>query len=292
LFDEEFLGRLRRLHLIAKRLAVRESAGARRSRRMGDGLEFADHRSYMPGDDIRFIDWPYYARMEKLLLRLFHERSESDVAILLDASASMAPGGAAGKFDYACRAAAALAFVAMGGLERVILQPFAAELGEPLHTGRNRGQILEVLDYLAAVTPGGRTDLARCADRFARRLEGPATVLLISDLLDCREAFSDALACLRGRRCEVTALHVYSPQDAAPELAGPVRLEQAETGETMVLHATEDVRRSYRQRWEALCRGLARTAASRAATYVAAPCDTPFEHLVLHTLRRAGVLAG
>lgn len=292
MFDEAFLGRLQRLHLMAKRLAARGAAGGRRSRRMGDGLEFADHRSYAPGDDIRFIDWPYFARMEKLLLRMFHQRSEADVAILLDASASMAPGGVLEKFDYACRAAAALAFVAMGGLERVIVQPFAAEPGEPLHTGRNRGQILEVLDYLARLEPGGRTDLARSIDRFARRLDAPATVLLISDLLDCRDDLSGALARLRGGRCEVTILHVYSPMDAAGELNGPVRLEHAETNEAMVLHVTEDVRASYRRRWEAFCAGLARTAASRAATYVAAPTDVPFEHLVLHTLRQAGVLAG
>ncbi|MCK4601697.1 MAG: DUF58 domain-containing protein, partial [Phycisphaerae bacterium] len=113
-FDEAFLARLERLHLIAKRMAARGPSGPRRSRRLGDGLEFADHRAYAPGDDIRFIDWPYYARMERLLLRLFHEHSESDVAILFDASASMAPGGVMEKFDYARRAAAALAYVAMG----------------------------------------------------------------------------------------------------------------------------------------------------------------------------------
>ncbi|RPI63335.1 MAG: DUF58 domain-containing protein, partial [Planctomycetaceae bacterium] len=73
--DERFLARLERLALIAKRLAA-QGVGPRRSRRLGDGLEFADHRDYSPGDDPRFIDWPYYARMEKLLLRLFHEHGE------------------------------------------------------------------------------------------------------------------------------------------------------------------------------------------------------------------------
>src|SRR5512140_2366958 len=95
--DEDFLARLERLHLVAKHVASRWSAGQRRSHRMGDGLEFADHRDYAGGDDIRFIDWPFYARMEKLLLRLFHEHSESDVAIMLDASGSMSPGAAVEK---------------------------------------------------------------------------------------------------------------------------------------------------------------------------------------------------
>jgi len=292
LFDEEFLARLQRLHLTAKRLTARGASGSRRSRRLGDGLEFADHRFYAPGDDIRFIDWPYYARMERLLLRLFHERSEADVAILLDVSASMAPPRATGKFDYARRAAAALAFVAMGGLERVIVQPFAAELAQPLRTGRNRGQILEVLDFLVALRPGGRTHLRRCVQAFAGQMDGPATVLLLSDLLDCGEELSDTLAELRGRGCDVTVLHVYSPLDASPELSGPIRLQQAETDETMVLHVTDEIRASYRRRWEKFGAGLARTAASRGATYVAAASNVPFEQLVLQTLRQAGVLAG
>jgi len=292
LFDEEFLARLQRLHLIAKRLTARGASGSRRSRRLGDGLEFADHRFYAPGDDIRFVDWPYYARMERLLLRLFHERSEADVAILLDVSASMAPGGTTEKFDYACRAAAALAFVAMGGLERVIVRPFAAEPAQPLRTGRNRGQILDVLGFLAALQPGGRTDLRRGVQALAGQMDAPATVLVLSDLLDCAEGLSDALSELRGRGCDVTVLHLYSPLDASPELAGPLRLQQAETGETMVLHVTDEVRASYRLRWEKFAAGLARTAASRGATYVAAASNVPFEQLVLQTLRRAGVLAG
>ena len=260
-FDDEFLARLQRLHLLAKRLTARGSSGTRRSKRLGDGLEFADHRSYAPGDDIRFIDWPYYARMERLLLRLFHERSEADVEILLDVSASMAPGGAMGKFDYARRVAAALAFVAMGGLERVILHPFAVELGEPLRTGRNRGQILEVLDFLSALEPGGQTQLRRSIAPFVRALDGPATVLLVSDLLDCGDELSDVLAELRGRGCDVTVLHVYSPLDAEPDLAGPVRLQQAETGRCLSADVTEQVRESYRLRWREFGEALAHTAA-------------------------------
>jgi uncharacterized protein (DUF58 family) len=314
LFDDEFLGRLQRLHLMAKRLSARGAAGARRGRKIGDGLEFADHRSYAPGDDVRFIDWPYYARMEKLLLRLFHQHSEADVDILLDTSASMAPGqaprergaalrsggavpprsrgGITTKFDYALRTAAAIAFVAMGGLERVILQPFADDAGQAFHTGRNRGQILEVLDYLAGLTAGGPTRLARSAARLARTLDAPATVLLISDMLDCGEELSDVLAELCGRGCDVTVLHVYSPLDADPDLSGPIRLEHAESKQAMVLHVTDAVRESYRLRWAEFQAGLSHVAASRGAVYVAAPADMPFEQLVLRTLRRVGVLEG
>ncbi len=180
IFDADFLALLERLHLLAKRIASGPAAGQRRSRRIGDGLEFADHRDYAPGDDIRFLNWPYYARMEKLLLRLFHQHSDQAVFVLLDCSASMAS-----KFHYALRTAAALTYVAMGGLERVVLQPFSDDLAVPFRTGRNRAQILPVLDYLTALAPSGRTDLAHCANRLAAAPDCGGTLLVISDLLDC-----------------------------------------------------------------------------------------------------------
>jgi uncharacterized protein (DUF58 family) len=305
--DEGFLARLEHLHLIAKCLAARGHAGARRSRRLGDGLEFADHRDYFRGDDIRFIDWPYYARMEKLLLRLFHEHSEADVVILLDTSASMAPGGAMEKFNYARRAAAALAYVAMGSLERVILQPFAETLGEQMRSGRSRLHALEVLDFLARLAPSGRTMLGQCAARFAARQETSAvgTAVIISDLMDCADQLSEALARLvrrtRGglRQAQsalslskgVTVVHVYSPADESPCLAGPVLLHEAETGRRMTLNVTDDLVASYRRRFAEFGRACEHACLSRGAAYARAPTSVPFEHLVLHTLKRAGVLA-
>jgi hypothetical protein len=90
----------------------------------------------------------------------------------------------------------------------------------------------------------------------------------------------------------VTVLHVYSPLDAAPALAGALRLQHAETDEMMVLQVTDDVTASYRRRWAEFCAGLVRAAAARGAVYVSAGTDVPFEELVLRTLRRAGVLSG
>lgn len=295
LFDERFLARLEQLHLLAKRLSSRGVAGGRRSRRLGDGLEFADHRDYAAGDDVRFIDWPYYARMEKLLLRMFHEHSDSDVVILLDCSASMAACGDEGpgetcKFDYARRTAAALAYVAMGSLERVTCVPFSAELGTPLRTGRNRGQILDVLDYLVELQAAGQTDLVRCVDMALHQFEPQGTIVILSDLLDSGEALRPALTALH-RRCEPVVIQIYSPQDAKGLLEGPVELHQAETGAEMAVDVTGELLASYRQQWEKYRSACERSCLACAATYVAAPTDAPFDQLVLQTLRRAGVLS-
>ncbi|HET6429360.1 MAG TPA: DUF58 domain-containing protein [Phycisphaerae bacterium] len=289
LFDDEFLRRLQRLGMLAKRMAPAPSAGGhRRGRRLGDGLEFADHRAYAPGDDIRFLDWPYYARMERLLLRLFHEHSEGAVSLLLDASASMSAGQVR-KFDYARRTAAALSYVAMVSLDRVQVLPFAESLGEGIRTGRNSGQILRVLDFLSPLPCGGRTRLDVAVDQFLRRGGHAGTVIVLTDAMDLGEDLSPALAALRRHGDEVILLHVADPFDASPPVAGPVQLEGLEAGERLTVHVTDAVLAEYRRQWDRFAAAVERTCLARGTVYVRAPTSAPFEKLVLLTLQRAGM---
>lgn len=289
-FDADFLNRLDRLRLIAKGLSGRSSSAVRRSRRLADGLQFVDHRDYTGGDDSRFIDWPYFARMEKLLVRLFHEHSESDVTILLDTSASMAPDGQSEKFDFARRTTAALAYVAMAGFVRVRVQTFANHLGESVSTGRNRAQILEVLDFLADLQTGERTLPVRCIQQFVRSHTRPGTVLIISDLLDCRDQLSDALARLRLSGHDVTVLHVISPHDASPTLEGAMLLRQAEGDNRLTVNVSEDLLESYRLQWDEFCQDCRTICLSQKALYQPLATDVPFERLILSALQSAGVV--
>lgn len=292
LFDIQFLDRLERLRLLAKSLAGRTAGGARRGRRMGDGLEFADHRDYAAGDDVRFIDWPYYARMEKLLVRLFHEHSEGEVAFLLDASGSMAPGGDDRKFRAALRTTGALAYIAMGSQDRVTILPFAERFAPARRLGRNRAQILEMLRPLGELSPSGKTDLAACAAHFAAGAESGAIVVILSDLQGCEEQLDEALRDLLTRRCDVTVAHVYTPEEAAPELHGPVELTEAETGRQLTTTVTPDLIEVYRKRWSQRQAELERICTGCGARYVAAPTDAGLETQVLETLRQAGLVEG
>ncbi|MBN1942962.1 MAG: DUF58 domain-containing protein [Phycisphaerae bacterium] len=288
-FDAAFLRRLESLRLIAKRLADRAPAGGQLSRTLGDGLEFADHRAYTPGDDVRFLDWPYFARMEKLLVRLFHRHSESDVAILLDASASMAAGGP-GKFDHVRRVVAALAYVAVGGGRRVVVQPFAEVPGRAIRSARDRARLLPFLDSLAALHPRGQTALGVCVRDFVRRTRNVGTVFLVSDLLDAEADLPAALASLDSTRRDVVVLHAFSPLDAAPTPIGAVQLRHAETGRSEPMDITAVLCERYAAAWGEFRSALEHTCRARQATYIPAPTDAPFERLLLHTLRRAGVL--
>src|SRR6266702_2332660 len=131
LLTPELLRRLEQFQLLAARRAKSSSKGERRSRARGQSVEFADHRSYVPGDDFRYLDWNLYGRLERLFLKLYEEERELPVRIFLDASESMSFGEPR-KFDFARQVAAAIGYVALCGFDRVSVVPFPnAERGAP-----------------------------------------------------------------------------------------------------------------------------------------------------------------
>lgn len=261
------------------------------SRGLGDGLEFADHRAYTPGDDVRFLDWPYYARQEKLLLRLFHRHGESDTAVLLDASASMMAGGAE-KFDHARRVTAALAYLAMAGGRRVLVQPFDEELRPAMRSARDRRRIFPLLDFLAGLSAGGKTAIARIARDFGGQAKNVGIVFLVSDLLDVGGEWHSALRSLSSVRRDVVVLHVFS---RFPDADGPsgeiVCLRHAETGHTLPVDLTPAVRERYRAAWRAYCDEIEHACRLHRAAYVPMPSEVPLERL-LPSLLQAGLLRG
>lgn len=262
--------------------------GRGRAGRIGDGLEFADHRAYAPGDDPRLIDWAYYARMERLTLRLAHEHSETPVTILLDASGSM--GASAGRrqagnatvFDEARRVAAVGSYLAMGGGQGVELFSFADTLGPHLRAGRDRRRIFVVLDFLGAIRPAGRTNLRAAATELAERRGpvrgGAGALLVVSDLLGGLHHLGDTLERLRLLAGQVLVLHVL-PAGPPTRWDGTAVLEDAETGERLRVSLDSEAAGRHRQAvadFEALSR---RACARRGIGYVRVPMDAGLREL-------------
>src|ERR1700678_2745265 len=127
LLDPQFLTRLEQLELVSRKIFLGRMKGERRSKRKGHSVEFADYRPYVPGDDLRFLDWNLYGRLDRLFLRLFQEEEDLHVYLLVDHSLSM-NFGTPTKFHYAKQVAAALGFIGMVNLDRVIVQAFTDNL--------------------------------------------------------------------------------------------------------------------------------------------------------------------
>jgi uncharacterized protein (DUF58 family) len=286
-FDEAFLRKLEYLSIVARRVFGGGLRADRRSRKVGAGIEFADHRGYSAGDDLRYVDWNVYARLERLLLRLFEEEEDLHVYLLVDTSASMR---ASGKLDQALRIAAALAYVGLSNLDRVSVIPLGTDAPAGLRPTRGRGAILPILRFLDGLDAQGATALHASIEQFVRRAPRPGVAILVSDFYDL-DGYAPALDLLRYRRYEPTAIQIWSAGEADPAFLGDVELVDLESGEARELTIDEDLLEHYRLAHRQLCAGLERHCAARGVGHVRADVDVPFEDTVLHLFRRAGVVA-
>src|SRR5579859_272174 len=138
LLDPDFLARLEQLELVSRKIFLGHLHGERRSKRKGQSVEFADYRNYVVGDDLRFLDWNLYARLERLFIRLFMEEEDLHFSILIDNSLSM-DFGTPTKLHYAKQIAAALGFIGLVNLDRVVVEAFNPPPTPPLQGGGRGG---------------------------------------------------------------------------------------------------------------------------------------------------------
>ena len=169
LLSPEFLARLEQLELVSRKVFRGRMKGERRSKRKGQSVEFADFRNYVVGDDIRFIDWNTYARLDKLFLKLYLEEEDLHFYTLLDTSMSMEFGDPT-KLWYAKQVAAALGFIGLTHSDRVVIETIGQapqQLGAVL---RGRGSMWRMLDHLQRIEASGGTSLATvvCAGDWVR----------------------------------------------------------------------------------------------------------------------------
>jgi uncharacterized protein (DUF58 family) len=289
IFHPEFRRKLEILDLVSRKRLRGRGKGERRGPKRGSGVEFHDFRPYAAGDDLRYLDWNIFSRLDRLILKLFIEEEDLCLHLLLDASRSMAFGEPS-KLLYAARAAAALGFVALSGHERValgILGDGLAALSRPL---RGRSQIFTVLRQLEGLTPRGGTNLNLALTAYARQARSPGLAVLFTDLLDGR-GFEAGLAALLGRGYEAVLIHLVTPGEFAPRVAGDLLLTDAETAERREVVLTPETRRRYEENLQALCDRAEDFCRRSGADYLRISTALPFEDFILTHLTHAGVLA-
>src|SRR5947209_16887204 len=154
LLDPQFLHRLEQLELVSRKIFLGLMKGERRSKRKGQSVEFADYRNYVKGDDLRFLDWNLYARLDRLFIRLFMEEEDLHFYVLIDNSLSM-DFGKPSKLHFAKQVAAALAFVGLVNLDRVGVEAVNDRLTQSLPAVRGRKSLWRVLDFLTKLEPAG-----------------------------------------------------------------------------------------------------------------------------------------
>src|SRR6478672_11373646 len=154
LLEPQFLHRLEQLELVSRKIFLGVMKGERRSKRKGQSVEFADYKNYVKGDDLRFLDWNLYARLDRLFIRLFMEEEDLHFYVLVDNSLSM-DFGSPTKLHFGKQVAAALAFIGLVNMDRVVVEAFNDRLTQSLPAVRGRKSLWRVLDFLQKIEPAG-----------------------------------------------------------------------------------------------------------------------------------------
>ena len=277
--------RLSALGIRSRQRGAGLSGGTRRSTRRGQSQEFADHRPYAPGDDLRFLDWHLYGRLDTLWIKLFEEQEDRVVQLLVDSSSSMEGD----KLDYARKVAAALGFVALSGTDRVTVAGLTDSLSAYSPPRRGRGNAPALFQTLESIQPGGNSEPEKALARFPRH-QGSGVALLFTDFL-YPQGPDAALKRLAARGYELHVFHILSPSDIRPALDGDLVLVDAESGEEMSVTVDEEVLDQYEATVHAWSDEMALTCRKLGAGYTRLLTSQPVEDLVLRELRRQGLIA-
>ncbi len=291
LFDEKTLRKLDRLALVASQVRAGVMKGERRSTKRGTSIEFADYRDYTRGDDLRRVDWNVFARLERPFIKLLEEEEDLAVHILVDASRSMDYGtNTQHKFHYAQRLAAALGHIALAAGDRLTLSVLQND-GPIAQYGpaRGRGHTLRLLQFIDDLKPGGTTELDAALRAYSLGGKRAGLAFLLTDLF-APSGYRTGLSQLQGRGYEVSILHLLSPDELDPPLAGDLRLIDAETGTSQDVTLDGSLRELYRKRVTAWRDDIEAYCLKRGIHYIPVTTDVTWDELVLYHLRRRGLI--
>jgi uncharacterized protein (DUF58 family) len=285
--DPQILSRIGNLELLARIVVDGFISGLHRTFQLGVSTEFAEHRAYTPGVDIRRIDWRVYARTDRLYVKAYEAETNADLVLALDASGSMdfASGdGAVTKFDYARYLAASLAHLAERQRDRGALAVFDDRLRDFIPpTGRHRKRVLRALE---AAAPGGGSDPGRALEQLGDALRRRAIVVVISDYYAAPDGAASALGDLRARGHDVIAIHVMDPQERDLEhrpLAGAQALQDIETGDSLPMPAAPQ-RAEYRRLVEEHIEALRRGCGTAGVDYACFDTSQSLDHVLFRYL--------
>lgn len=287
LLSPNLLARLERMELISRKVFRGRLKGERRSRRKGQSVEFADYRNYTPGDDLRFVDWNLYARLDKLYLKLFLEEEDLHVFFLVDASPSMSFGDPT-KFFAAKQVAAALGFVGMCRGDRVRIE-FLGNQNRSSPVFRGRSQLGRMTEFVNSVEPIEVFNLTDAVKRFCLRNSGRGIVVLLTDLMD-KSGYESALRLLVGQQMDVFVLHMLSPEEMEPELTGDLKLVDCEDEDEAEISVSSALLKKYKATLAAYVNQARKFCAQRDMTYLLTRSDQGADVLVGQYLRERGLV--
>jgi uncharacterized protein (DUF58 family) len=287
--DPAVLARIGNLELVARSVVEGFLGGLHRSPHLGTSIDFAEHRQYMPGDDIRRVDWRLYGRVDRYYIKEYEADTNTNFNVLLDVSKSMSFGsGTATKLDYARTLAACLAYFSNQQRDRVGLVTFDDDVVEIVPPSAKH--LPNVLHALARATPQRAGNIDRVFRKLSEQFRRRSMLLLISDFYEDPRKIMDAMAQLRGRGNDIMAMHVLDKAELEFPYDGATSFEDIETGERIPV-IPEYLREQYRTMIRAHIAEIERFCGDQGVDYQLFDTSTPLDHALFAFLSRRQFLA-
>lgn len=289
LLTPEFLQKLKLLQILSKKVTWGGGPGEHGSPQKGRSLEFADFRNYSLGDDIRYIDWNIYGRLEKLFLKIFVEDVELTVYLLVDASASMSLG-IPEKLHYARQIAASIGYIALSNFDRVALASLDIAVRQYQPPLRGSSSVFHCFRFLEGMKASGVTNLGSALIDFGKRKARPGLVIVISDFLQ-EPDFFEGLSLLLFKKCSLFLIQVLDRAEKEPDLRGDLKLVDVETDEFREVSMSERLMEIYRRNFSEHCAKIESFCTRRGIGFIQTTTEIPFEDIILRYLRMGRLLA-
>ena len=285
-FDPRLLAKLRGLRLRARHVVEGYIAGQHRSPLHGFSIEFAEHREYSPGDDLRHLDWKVFGRTDKFYLKQYEDETNLLCHLVVDTSESMSyqsADAAMSKAEYAQLLAASIAWLVLQQQDSVGLATFDSQIRSLIRPSSAAPQLQQVLHVLESAKPGPKTAAGQTLHELAERLNKRGVVVVISDLLDDPASLLAGLRHCRHRRHDVVVFHVLDPAELDFPFKGPTKFNGLEAMPE-IFAEPEILRQAYLREFNAYREKLEEGCQDQQISYVLASTATPFDQLLARFL--------
>lgn len=288
LLSPALLAQLERMELVSRKIFRGRMKGERRSKRKGQSVEFADFRNYVAGDDLRFIDWNTYARLDKLFLKLFMEEEDLHFYTLIDVSPSM-QFGTPTKFHYAKQLAGALGYIGLCRADRVKIEPLDGSRQNTAPTLRGRTKLWQLVNYLENLEARPTVTMTEAVKAFCLRNTGKGILVLITDLMD-KSGYEDALKYLVARDLDIYLIHVLSQEEIDPALTGDLKLVDCEDQDIAEISVSQRLIDRYKQTLATFIEQARDFSSRRGIVYTMTSTERSVDRLVSRYLRQRGLV--
>ncbi|WP_342376554.1 DUF58 domain-containing protein [Myxococcus stipitatus] len=286
--DAQTLARLKGVKLRARAVMEGVLSGLHKSPHQGQSVEFAEHKEYAPGDELRHLDWKAYGKFDKYYVKRFEHETNLRSVMVVDASASMGyTSGALTKLDVATTLAGALCYLLVRQQDAAGLALLTGGKWKDVPPRASAGHLNVLLDTLDAMAPGGGTDLGSAADHLAEVLPRRSTVIVLSDLLDEKQDALKRVLALRQRKNDVSLFHIVDPAELTFPFDDPTLFLDME-GEGRIEVNPREIKESYLEEFNAFLASVKASCAEADVDYELVRTDEKLDDVLLRYLARRG----